>query len=133
MKIQKTKIALIELYGHNEVLYILFRLLKGDFEISVFTTQEIMQDAEDYFDDRLENWNSQSLSESKENFIKRHIQVLNNQDIVIFITLVSSFRFFAKTIFEAKTIFLIHNINTMLLPEQKFWIDQSSGINFSKD
>ena len=38
-----------------------------------------------------------------------------------------------QTIFEAKTIFLIHNINTMLLPEQKLWIDQSSGINFSKD
>lgn len=130
---QKRKIALVELYGHNEVLYILYRLLKYDFEISVLTTCKILQDAEDYFEEKLENWHAQSLTESKEQFVKKQFQLLNNQDIIIFITLVSSFRFFAKTAFQAKTIFLIHNVNTMLLSKEKRWINRTSLHFFSKD
>ena len=130
---QKRKIALVELYGHNEVLYILYRLLKHDFEVSVLTTFEILQDAEDYFDEKLNNWKAQPLAESKEQFVKRQLQFLNNQDIIIFITLVSSFRFFAKITFTAKTILLIHNVNTMLLFKDKLWINRSSLPLFSKD
>ena len=53
---QRRKVGLVELYGHNEVLYILYRLLKNDFEVSVWTTNGIMKDAEDYFEKELKRY-----------------------------------------------------------------------------
>ena len=120
----KRKIGLIELYGHNEVLYILYRLLKNDFEISVFTTHSILKDAEDYFDGKLNNWYDNPPQMSNEQFIKSNLALLNQQDILIFVTLISSFRFFANTYFKAKTICIIHNVNTMLIPRKSLWIEQ---------
>lgn len=123
---QKRKICLIELYGHSEVLYILYRLLRYDFEVSVFTNQAIVRDAKDYFEEELKNWYVQLEKESKEQFIKRHFSQLNEQHILIFITLISSYQFFANTTFRAKTIFVVHNVNTMLQSKEKLWLDKSS-------
>ncbi len=130
---QRRKVGLVELYGHNEVLYILYRLLKNDFEVSVWTTKGIMKDAEDYFEKELKNWYGQFEKESKEQFIKRHILQLNEQHILIFITLISSYQFFANTTFRAKTILVIHNVNTMLQSKEKFWMDKSSFQHFIID
>lgn len=123
---QRRKVGLVELYGHNEVLYILYRLLKNDFEVSVWTTNGIMKDAEDYFEKELKNWYGQLEKESKEQFIKRHFSQLDEQHILIFITLISSYQFFANTTFRAKTILVVHNVNTMLQSKEKLRLDKSS-------
>lgn len=132
-KMGKRKIGLVELYGHSEVLFILYRLLKSDYDLSVFTTESIKQDAEDYFEEKKNKWKSQPSKISKEKFIQNHLKEINQQDILIFITLISSYRFFAKTTFKPKTILVVHNVNTMLLPIKKRWIDNSSISSYTFD
>ena len=130
---QRRKVGLVELYGHNEVLYILYRLLKNDFEVSVWTTNGIRKDAENYFEKELKNWYGQLEKESKEQFMKRHFSQLNEQHILIFITLISSYQFFANTTFRAKTILIVHNVNTMLYSKGNFRLDKSSFQHFIFD
>ena len=131
--VKKKRIGLIELYGHNEVLYNFYKLLKNDFELTIFTTQEIFVDAQDYFENKLNDWQIKPSSISIESFIKEHLEKLDAQNIVIFTTLISSFKFFATINFRSVTILTIHNVNTTFNFNHSIWLDKSSIRNYLFD
>ncbi|MFK8009486.1 MAG: hypothetical protein AB8H03_24200 [Saprospiraceae bacterium] len=132
-KLEKRKIALVELYGHSEVLYNLFKLLKNDFELTIFTTQKIYVDAQDYFETELHDWQIKSSSTSIESFVKEHLEKLNTQDVLIFTTLISSIKFFATIDFRPLTIVTTHNINASFNFNNSIWLDKSSVQNYFFD
>ena len=129
----KKKIAIIELYGHSEVLYVLFKLLENDFELTVFTTQEIHLDAKDYFGTTLNNWQIKPSNISIEDFIQERLVLLDSQNLILFITLISSIRFFSKMNFRPLTIAVIHNVNTSFNFDNSIWVDKSSIQNYTFD
>ncbi|MDG1432664.1 MAG: hypothetical protein P8Q41_01580 [Saprospiraceae bacterium] len=130
---KKRNIALVELYGHSEVLYNLFKLLKNDFELTIFTTQKIYVDAQDYFETELHDWQIKSSSTSIESFVKENLEKLNAQDVLIFTTLISSFKFFSTIDFRPLTIVTTHNINTSFNFNNSIWLDKSSVKNYVFD
>jgi len=129
----KTKIGLVELYNHSEVLLTFYRLLQNDFEVTVFTTQKIKKESEDFFSKKLNNWISKPEDEIKERFVNIHFSKFEEQDVLIFITLIDEYRFFSKIKFKAKTILIIHNVNTLLQPEKNVLLDNSSTKNYATD
>jgi len=122
----KRKIGLIELYSHSEVLLTMYQLLRLDFEVTVFTTQKIHKDAQEFFGERLENWIINSPKNSKENFVSGNFAHFNMQDLLIFITLIDSYRFFSRINFSPKTILIIHNVNALLQSQENRWFNTSS-------
>ncbi|MFK7772105.1 MAG: hypothetical protein AB8F94_08190 [Saprospiraceae bacterium] len=127
------KISLVELYGHSEVLFVLYKLLKDNYDVSIFTTHAIFLDAKDYFESDLKGWHIQRTEESTEQFLKRNSSSINENDLLIFTTLISSFRFFSNIKFKPTTIFIIHNANAFLAPKKHLWLDKSSFQNFTFD
>lgn len=132
-KINKKKMGLVELYGHNEVLYNFYKLLRNDFDLVIFTTHSIFVDAQDYFGEDLKNWKIKPDSMAIESFVKDQLPELNTHDIIIFTTLTSSFKCFAAINFRPLTILAIHNVNAYLNFKKSIWLDQSSVQNFIYD
>ena len=100
---------------------------------NTFTTQQIHIDARDYFETKLDNWLVKFPKESIESYIKMNLIILNAQDYIIFTTLNSSFRFFAKMDFRPKTIVIIHNVNATFYFNNSVWMDRSSIQNYFID
>lgn len=120
------RIGLVELYTHSEVLNVFCKLLLDTkYDLSVFTTDEIKNDLYEIIETtNTIQWYTKEWSQSRATFIELQKEALNHCDLLIFITLVSDYRFFSSATFKAKTILVIHNGHSYFRPLQYLYVSK---------
>ncbi|HHH49797.1 MAG TPA: glycosyltransferase family 1 protein [Saprospiraceae bacterium] len=114
------KIAIVELYGHYEVLYSFCNVLRL-FEVSVFTSENGWGDAPTPIKSIIgKRVYLKTPLEFVPDFIEQHKSILNANDLIIFSTILGDYGFFAKQKWTAKTILVVHNGN--------YWLNYRSSI-----
>lgn len=121
------KIAIIELYGHIEVMYAAMLHFNGNF-LTLYTTKNGVGDMPEKIK-RLQVEKSYVLHENdtKPKFIKNHFSRIQSNDLIIFTTVLGEFSFWSKIKWTPETLLVIHNGN--------YWFDffHSISIESIKD
>lgn len=118
------KIALIELYGHQEVLLSCYNVLIDEVQsISIYTTQSIKEDLETVGIVSVKlNWIIIEPKENPGHFLKSNEKHLLNCNWILLLTINRPYIGFARLKYLNKTILLIHNSHSFLAPlKHLFW------------
>ncbi|MEL6635416.1 MAG: hypothetical protein AAFW73_06835 [Bacteroidota bacterium] len=112
------KIALIEPYRHSEVLRSLIHLLDHrGWRVSIFTNPTVRADLYEVHDHpRLRWWVGDTQAPAV--FLQGHLPQLAEQDLLLFVTLVTDFNRLSRIDWPAPSILILHNGHTFFAPWQ---------------
>ena len=122
---KKPNLVIIELDYHAEILTTMCPLLANYFNVYLITTEKIWQKARSC-EGSLSGVAVKSKKQKIRQFIDSQHQMLDAADLVYFNTLQKFTRFFSSFHFNCKTVWRIHNLNSMFLPKQSLAIGQVS-------
>ncbi len=110
------KIALIEPYRHSEVLRSLAILLDHQgWTITIFTNPAVKADLYELDDYQQLHW-LVGDTQAPTAFLKQHHEQLAQQDLLLFVTLVTDFKALRDYTWPAPSLLILHNGHTFLAP-----------------
>jgi hypothetical protein len=114
------KIALIELYYHNEVLRTYIDLLKDadGYEIYILVRNDVWHENIKPYITSTSNLNVllQGSDIKIPDFINQHTSLLNECSLVFFMTIENHFKYFSTLKLDSKKLLILHNSHTFLKP-----------------
>ncbi|GAB4286119.1 MAG: hypothetical protein Kow0068_11640 [Marinilabiliales bacterium] len=115
------KLAIIEIDYHVEVLENTCRILSGSrLQVSVFTTTKIYNQVSKENYEKNIVWFVCPNKLSIKKFFIDYLDDINNNDIILFNTLASKFRFFSNLQFINPVILRVHNSNAYFRPAKSY-------------
>jgi len=128
-------IALVELFGHSEVLYNYNRILRtAGYKVNNYTSVEIRDDAPIELKESIQlKWICQSKDESVTSFIEKLRPELEENALILFITLAEPLSYFSQLRFKAPSILVVHDYFAFFEGAPYFMIAKDTPGNFVKD
>ena len=128
-------IALVELFGHSEVLYNYNRILRtAGYKVNNYTSVGIRDDAPiELKESRGLNWICQPENESVDAFIEKVRPELEKNALILFITLAEPLSFFSQLRFKTPSILVVHDYLAFFEGAPHFMIAKDTFANFIKD
>lgn len=119
----KPDLVIIELDYHAEILTTMCPLLAQHFNVYLLTTEKIWRKAKSCHSS-LSGLAVKSKKQGIREFIDSQHGLLSTADLVYFNTMQKFMRFFSRFEFSCKTVWRIHNLNSILLPKQSLALGQ---------
>lgn len=112
------KIGIVELFYHHEVILHFVKLFSGSgLEVQFFVAGQVFRDINDYGAENI-HWIVKSPQQSTAGFLESNRQLLNENELLIFTTIVGEFALFSRLALKPITLLIIHNANAFLQTKQ---------------
>lgn len=105
---------------------VLCKLLRSlSYEVVLYTNRDVWENCKHAEELAEQNFYLQREGESKSSFIRRHLRIVNESQLIIFTTLVDELRAFSRMNFHPPSLSLIHNGHTFLDPYNNIVISRN--------
>lgn len=110
-------LAIIELYQHDEVLkHYCEMLMDSEYDVQIYCSEHVYRELEAFHG--FFNHFVMKAQESIPSFLEQHLNSITSADLVFLCTIQSDFKSFFELIDQSNALLMVHNINSIFLPEQ---------------